>query len=313
MKRVLLAGGTGLVGGAVLDMLDRGDSSIAVASLAAIALKTVEIPAGSFMMGCVPLDTQCEPSELPRHEVTIQQGFRIAQTETTIGEYREFTRATGYRTLAELEGVGRYWDTDTGEWKWIAGLTWELPYDRNELGEDKWPAVQVSWQDAAAFCGWTGGRLPTEAEWEYAARGGRDGEIYFWGNQSLPLDNGVRPINAPDEAAKRLFPQFNTISNYDDGFARAAPVASFTPNGYGLYDVAGNVYEWTADWMAEEPYSEASVTDPKGLPIGSVKALRSGGWGYPPEQMRLSFRGYSEPKFWTATFGFRCAWSNKAD
>ncbi|MEM6710608.1 MAG: SUMF1/EgtB/PvdO family nonheme iron enzyme, partial [Pseudomonadota bacterium] len=280
----------------------------ATALIIALTINTEEVPPGVFLMGCVPVDTSCDPAERPQHQVTLTDGFRIARTETTIGQYRVFSKATGHRTRAEERGVGRYWDFDQREWAWMPGLDWEHPYHRDTVGADDWPAVQVSWYDAQAFCRWTGGRLPTEAEWEYAARGGKSNQIYFWGNEPLPLKDGTQPINAPDISTSKRFPDFETIPSYDDGFPRAAPVGSFSPNGYGLFDMAGNVYEWTADWIADAPYDKRPVTNPEGLDNGEVKALRSSGWGYPPAQMRVSFRGFSAPDFWTATFGFRCVW-----
>ena len=272
------------------------------------SIDVVELPAGTFMMGCVPLDEQCEETEKPRHRVTLTRGFRLARTETTIGQFREFVNGTGYQTSAEAEGVGRFWSASSGEWEWIEGLDWRHPYRADEEAKDFMPVVQVSWHDAAAYCAWVGGRLPTKAEWEYAARGGRDGEVYFWGSEDLPLANGEQPINAPDVATKREFPAFETYRDYDDGYGRAAPVGTFLPNGFGLFDMAGNVYEWTADWILDSPYDEERSVDPRGEEVGDLKSLRSGGWGYPPAQMRASFRGFSEPDFWTATFGFRCAW-----
>ena len=104
-----------------------------------------------------------------------------------------------------------------------------------------------------------------------------------------------------------MFPSFDTIAGYDDGYGRIAPVGLFPPNQYALHDMAGNVYEWTADWIADAPYSRTNAVDPAGLVGGDIKAVRSSGWGYPPEQMRLSFRGIADLDFWTATFGFRCA------
>lgn len=267
----------------------------------------VRIAPAVFMMGCVPGDGACDEIEHQRHEVSLTRGYWIATTETTVGAYARFVAATGWRTRADETGRGRFWRHDIGEWDWIEGLSWRTPYDPHAPAAADAPAVQIAWRDADAFCRWSGGRLPTEAEWEYAARGGLADARYPWGDASMPLVAGVRQANSPDESTHREFSSFAYFTGYDDGFARAAPVASFAPNGFGLHDTAGNAYEWTNDWIAEAPYGSAPRTDPQGLPAGEVKALRGGGWGYPPEHLRASHRAYADPDFWTATFGFRCA------
>lgn len=285
-------------------------SLVAGASLAIAATwpDAVRIPAGRFRMGCVPLDRKCEASEHPRHEVTLSRPYWLARTKTTVAAYRRFAAATGHRTDAEKRGQGRFWRFDKAEWDWIDGLSWRAPFAATKAAPDEWPAVQLSWGDANAYCRWAGGRLPTEAEWERAARGGRDGSIYIWGNDPIPVVAGIAQANGPDEATAREFRTFATIAGYRDGFARIAPVGRFPPNAYGLHDMAGNVYEWTADWIADGPYPVGAAVDPEGQSVGEVKALRGAGWGYPPEQLRISFGGIAGVDFWTATFGFRCAW-----
>lgn len=275
---------------------------------AAIAnLEYVRIEPATFWMGCVPNDDVCEPLEKPRHQVTLTRPYWLARTETTVGAFRRFVAATGYRTQAQQAGRGRFWRFDVNEWDWVAGLTWQTPFDRMEAAPDNWPVVQVVWADADAYCKWAGGRLPTEAEWEHAARGGSNDARFPWGDSPTPEIAGRKHANGPDEATKRQFATFEHFAGYDDGYPRVAPVGSFAANGFGLHDMAGNVYEWTADWIADAPYAEGSVTDPKGLPTGEIKALRGGGWGYPPHQLRASYRAFADPNFLTATFGFRCA------
>ena len=283
----------------------------ALAATAQTLPDAVAIPAGDFLMGCVPADTGCEAIEQPRHRVTISQPYRLARTETTIAQFRKFVLTTGYRTAAEQRGQGRFWRFDINEWDWIAGLDWQHPFDAATVGGDDWPVVQIAWPDANAYCRWAGGRLPSEAEWERAARGGRDGKLHVWGNARLPLLNGVPQANGPDANTAREFTSFAAFAGYDDGFARIAPVAQFPANGFGLHDMAGNVYEWTADWIDDAPYPAGDAIDPKGRPTGEIKAVRGAGWGYPPSQFRTSFRGIAGTDFWTATFGFRCAWDDK--
>ena len=156
----------------------------------------VTIPAGTFHMGCVPADRQCNTDEQPRHAVTISRGFQLMATEVTAGLYRAL--------MGELDEQP----------------PWSTTPDH--------PAVIVTWDEAEAFCEKAGGRLPTEAEWEYAARGGREGAIYPWGDET-PADKPGAPNGAALESD------------------RPRPVKSYTANGYGLFDIAGNVWEWTAD------------------------------------------------------------------
>lgn len=265
------------------------------------------VPAGVFEMGCVPSDSLCEPNEYPRHRVTLSRDYWLARTETTVGQFRNFVTVTGYRTLAERDNRGRFWRFDKAEWDWVPGLSWKEPFEVGQTAPDDWPTVQIAWQDADAYCRWTGGRLPTEAEWERAARGGRDAIIHVWGNETLPVVGGINQVNGPDKATALEFKSFPHFAGYDDGYARVAPVARFPPNSYGLHDMAGNAYEWTADWIDDGPYPPDDPVDPKGRASGDIKAVRGAGWGYPPEQFRISYRAIAGTDFWTATFGFRCA------
>ena len=266
----------------------------------------VPVPAGTFEMGCVPQDSLCEASEKPRHPVTLTKPFWMARTETTVAQFRQFVAATGYRTKAERTGRGRFWRLDISEWDWIDGLSWRAPFARSSAAPDDWPALQVSWEDADAYCRWSGGRLPTEAEWERAARGGVDGKLHVWGDAALPVVAGVPQVNGPDARTATAFPTFAHFQGYDDAYAKVAPVGSFPPNPYGLFDMAGNAYEWTADWNDDRPYPAGAAIDPTGPETGTEKAVRGAGWGYPPDQFRVSFRGLAGLDFWTATFGFRC-------
>ncbi|NJS13588.1 MAG: formylglycine-generating enzyme family protein [Sphingopyxis sp.] len=275
---------------------------------AAVHPDAAHIPAGTFEMGCVPADPQCEPTEIPRRAVTLTRPFWLARTETSVGQYRRFVTDTGYRTEADKRGQGRFWRFDINEWDWVDGLSWRVPFAADQPAPDNWPAVQLAWADADAYCRWVGGRLPTEAEWERAARGGIEGQISVWGNAPTPMVDGVPQANGPDISTAREFTAFAAFRDYYDGFARIAPVASFPSNAYGLHDMAGNAYEWIADWIEDGPYPTGPQTDPRGLPNGEIKAVRGAGWGYPPEQFRISFRGIAGLDFWTATFGFRCAW-----
>jgi formylglycine-generating enzyme required for sulfatase activity len=270
-------------------------------------LAYVRVPAGEFQMGCVDTDNRCQPHERPRHRVRLRRAFWIGATEVTVGAFRRFITASGFRTRAEVEARGRAWVHANAQWEWIGGLSWAAPLRAGVRAPDQWPVLQVAWDDAASYCRWAGGRLPTEAEWEHSARGGRDGEIFPWGNEPRPEAGGVRYANGPDEGTHQRFPSWSYFAGYRDGYDEAAPVGRFAPNRFGLYDMAGNAWEWVADWYDASYFERSPAVDPTGPQSGSAHVVRGGSWGYAPEQHRASERGFAENGFWTATFGFRCA------
>jgi formylglycine-generating enzyme required for sulfatase activity len=146
-------------------------------------------------------------------------------------------------------------------WKYVAGADWRHPDGPGSsiAGKEKHPVVQIAWEDAIAYAKWAGKRLPTEAEWEHAARGGLNGQPYVWGSEQMP--GGKYEANLWQGS----FPNENTG---DDGFKTTAPVGSFPPNGYGLYDMAGNVWEWCSDWYRPDYYKSSPTLDPKGPETG---------------------------------------------
>jgi len=254
------------------------------------------IKGGTFIMGT----NEGFPYEGPAHEVTVES-FWIGKYEVTVAEFARFVEATRYRTEAEKFGWAGVFDIQAGGWKRVDGATWRCPDGPGPSGRPDEPVTQVSWNDACAFAKWAGGRLPTEAEWEYAAAGGRSGIRYPWGNELRP--GGRSAANW----WQGVFPDRNTG---EDGYIGRAPVGKFPPNPYGLYDIAGNVWEWCADWFDEGYYLSSPRRDPRGPAHGKERVIRGGSWmcsenycrGY-----RVAARSHSGPDSGLGNLGFRLA------
>lgn len=205
-------------------------------------------------MGCISEDARCDADEHPRHAVTIGRPFDLMATEVTARMYRAFN------PLMDEQPA------------------WSMSPDQ--------PVTIVNWSQAQKFCQEIGGRLPTEAEWEYAARGGRDGAIYPWGDQ--PPDDRPGTMNG---------------AAFEGDSPRA--VRTFAPNGFGLHDMAGNVWEWVADWYTV--HGPDAVTDPRGAEGGRFRVVRGGSYGDDQGNLRASNRNPNQPGNRNVNVGFRCA------
>jgi formylglycine-generating enzyme required for sulfatase activity len=232
----------------------------------------VWVPGGTFMMGN---DEPSMPDAKPIHKVTVDS-FWMDATEVTNAQFEKFVKATGYRTTAERPPDPRQFPgvpadklvagsivfrqpREEGEawWEYVQGACWKNPEGPGSdlQGRENHPVVHVSWDDATAYAKWAGKRLPTEAEWEYAARGGLAGKRFVWGDEERPGGKWQSNI------WQGRFPFQNLLQ---DGHFGTAPVKSFPPNGYGLHDMSGNVWEWCADWYRPDYYKESPERNPRG-------------------------------------------------
>ena len=246
------------------------------------------IPAGEFQMGSN--DGFRRDDEKPVHTVSLD-AFYMDKYEVTNAQYRLFVKETGHKEPEGSSLVGG--SLHRGFYPWS---------DENFNGDNQ-PVVCVSWEDAKAYAEWAGKRLPTEAEWEKAARGGLAGKKYVWGDEStLPKGAG----NLVDKSARKVFPRLEFFAGYDDGYTYTAPVGKFEPNGYGLYDMAGNVFEWCADWFDSDYYAKSPKQNPKGPESGEARILHGGSWIAIPDYLRVAFRWSSMPQNVDDSYGFRC-------
>jgi formylglycine-generating enzyme required for sulfatase activity len=233
-------------------------------------LASVWVPAGTFAMGCTPGDDRCDPAQLPSRAITFDKGYWVARTEVTVGAYKAFARETATR-LPVAPAFNEGWQ------------------------KDDHPIVNITWDDARAYCAWAGGRLPSEAEWEYAARGGHADWFHPWGKESPACVPG-----APNGA------------RFDDGAgcrkAGTERVAVYGPNGFGLHDIAGNAWEWCADeWNAnyEDAPSDGSAFEEGST--ASRRVLRGGSWINGADYLRVSIRSRWFQNRGRDFIGFRCA------
>ena len=291
-----------------------------------IGMELVLIPPGEFMMGSTDAENG-DDDEKPQHRVQISQPFLLGQTEVTKGQFAAFVRDANYQTEAEKDGKGgRGYVSDSDgnyQWKQDPEYSWRNP--GFEHG-DSHPVVNVSWNDAVAFCNWLskqeglpeyyriqessvsilggrGYRLPTEAEWEYACRAGTTTTFYHGDN-----DEGLAQVgNVADATAKKKYKWAEGTISSSDGYAATAPVGNYLPNGFGLHDMHGNVWEWCYDWYGSDYYEKSPSVDPLGASLGSRRVIRGGGWYYIPRGCRSADRGRGDPWGHSINLGLRVA------
>jgi sulfatase modifying factor 1 len=304
------------------------------AEVQADAQDMVLIPAGEFVMG----NEGVFADESPRHAVKLSS-YYLDEHEVTNAQFAAFANATGYVTKAEHDGhCWAYFQGET-DWQYAAGTDWRHPQGPESTIDDMpdHPVVCVTWEDAAAYATWAGKRLPTEAEWEYAARAGAQGHFiartdggshaHHGSEAQLAVATDQSPsakshasgshhqaADASDyEAAIEAnvwqghWPEHNQLS---DGFYYTAPVSSFAANKSGVHDMLGNVWEWTADWYAADYYSASPTGDPRGPELGTTRVARGGSWFCSPNYCgaySTHYRGASPPDHAFNNVGFRCA------
>ncbi len=275
----------------------------------------IAIDGGPFHMGAVGTASYDEDGEDPIHVVELSP-YELGSYTVTNAAFGAFVAATGHVTDAERFGWSFVFAGELPDdfeltrgvvqapwWRQVYGADWRHPEgpQSDVAGRDDHPVVHVSWQDAVAYCSWSGTRLPTEAEWERAARGGLKGKVFPWGDDLEP--DGQHRMNV----FQGRFPTDNTVA---DGWRATAPVDSYPPNGFGLFNMTGNVWEWCADWYSPSYYRRSPRRDPTGPASGTSRVMRGGSYlcheSY-CRRYRVAARSANTPDSSAGNIGFRVA------
>jgi len=276
----------------------------------------VRLAGGNFAMGDAFGEGYPADGEVPVHRVELAP-FHIDATAVTNSQFAAFVKATGHVTDAERFETSAVFHAavaaapadvfgpvpGTPWWVTVRGATWRSPEGplSDVSRRQNHPVVHVSWGDAVAYAAWAGKRLPTEAEWEYAARGGLEGRRFPWGDELAPGRRWRCNI------WQGRFPEHNTA---EDGHLTTAPVKAYSPNGHGLWNTSGNVWEWCADWFASDYYASSPVANPTGPADGPARVMRGGSYlcheSY-CHRYRVAARSSNTPDSSAANLGFRCA------
>ncbi len=245
----------------------------------------VWIAPGTFRMGCSPTDQQCAPDERPAHSVEITKGFWMGQTPVTVAAWKHYRAVTGKPALPAADEFSRRINEGAGD--------------------DNQPVVSETWDEARGYCTWAGMRLPTEAEWEYAARAGTTDSSYGWLDDIAWYANnsGKKPVDGLDMYRSDASRYQKRLFNNGNG---PRPVKTKKPNGWGLYDMLGNVWQWTDDYYAPDYYGTSAKQDPHGPATGTQRVLRGGAWNSVQTTVRVSYRLTNPPGDHVNAFGFRC-------
>jgi len=277
----------------------------------------IKLDGGAFLMGTNSTEGFPNDGEGPVREITLDP-FYIDAAPVTNAQFAEFARSSGYRTEAEQFGWSFVFQGHIPEqrratlvndtvlvapwWCKVLGAAWQHPEgpDSNVTAREQYPVAHVSWNDAAEFARWAGKRLPTEAEWEFAARGGLEQNRFPWGDDLTPGGRHVCNIWQGE------FPMLDLA---EDGYAGTSPVKAFPANAYGLYSVSGNTWEWCADWFSPDFHLMGTRDNPVGPASGPTRAMRGGSYlchaSY-CNRYRVAARTQNTPDSATTNIGFRC-------